>query len=70
MNATLSEGIRDALRRRVQPDPDPERVSMREVARRTGLSVSTISRFLDGEVVTSEALDKIALFVGREAQGQ
>lgn len=63
MNGTLSDSIRDALRSRVQPTPDSRLLSMREVARRTGLSVTTISRFLDGETITSRALDRIASFI-------
>lgn len=62
MSETLSEIIRLRLKQRVTPPPG-NYVSMRYVAKQTGLAVSTISRFVDGKPIGSNALDKIAKFL-------
>lgn len=63
MMNTVSDDIRKALRLRLTPPPPPGKVSMRTVAALTGVPVATISRFLQGKTIHSDALDRLAAFV-------
>lgn len=68
MRETVTQRVRSELVRLVQPDPKPP-YSIRQVAKITGVPVSTICRFLQGRTIESDTLDRLAAFVSEEQNG-
>lgn len=54
--------------RRLLTAKTSRRVSLRQISRDTKVSVSTISRFIDGHSIMSETVDKLAAWIERDDQ--
>lgn len=60
-----ADTLLDDLARAVQLRMDLTGASLRQVARETGMSVSTVSRFLAGSTITLDGTCALARWVGR-----
>lgn len=61
MENTLQDTIRADLKSRLKPKA--EGYSLRDIAMKTGLTVTTVSNFLRNESISGKSLDAIAKFL-------